>query len=240
MLNLTNFNTNFKLPILDIFKKYHDPLPRPQPSDIIVNIFDHKRELFFVDVGAHNGINGSNSLVLEEGYDWRGLCIEPSTVLYKKLLECRKCICLNVGISTETTDLEFAEIIGASDALSGFIKYFTAEHKARIERELANEYHRFKKILVQSVPLQKIFNERGITHVDYLSIDAECADFEVIKSVDFAKTHVSVLSHETQTGKDNNDTDKQIAEYLSRYGFTHFQTCYSDCIYINRGDFEII
>lgn len=236
MKNLNNFNQNFTHPTLDIFQKYNDPLPRPQPSDIIVNLFDHKKDLFFIDVGAHNGINSSNSLVLEEGYNWKGMCFEPNRLLYNKLIKSRKCECHNLGISSFDKEMMFVEIDGLCDALSGFIDFFTQEHKLRIERELKGNEHQLKKVIVKSKPLQTILNDKNIFHVDYLSIDAECADFEVIKSVDFSKTHISVLSHESQSGKDD-EKDKEIKKYLDAHNFTFFLKCQGDNIFVNRKDF---
>lgn len=230
---------NFQItqPKLDIFKEYDHihpmkHLPRPQPSDIIINLFNHNENLFYIDIGAHDGVICSNTLVLDAGYNWKGICVEPNKTLFDKLTKNRNSKCYNVGISTERTQLEFALITGSPESLSGFIKFFSAEHKQRIQNELNGCYQNFSKILIPSIPLQDIIDENNLSTVDYLSIDAECADLEVIKSINFDKTYIKVLSHESQAGKSNEDVI--IKKHLFDNGFNLFTTCCGDNIFVNR------
>lgn len=58
-------------------------------QDKILNelIFKNKKNGFFVDVGAHDGKDISNSLFFEEYLNWDGICIEPNAKVYKELLK---------------------------------------------------------------------------------------------------------------------------------------------------------
>ena len=49
-----------------------------QDKFLVENIFKEKRNGFFVDVGAHDGVYISNTAVFEKEYSWSGICIEPS------------------------------------------------------------------------------------------------------------------------------------------------------------------
>ena len=54
---------------------------------------------FFVDIGAHDGIELSNSYFFEKTKNWKGICIEPLPDIYKLLKKNRKCICIEGAIS---------------------------------------------------------------------------------------------------------------------------------------------
>ena len=53
-----------------------------QDKFIIENIFKMKKNGFFIEAGAGDGINISNTYVLEKQYNWNGLCVEPNLELY--------------------------------------------------------------------------------------------------------------------------------------------------------------
>jgi len=42
---------------------------------------------FFIEAGANDGVNQSNTLMYEQKYGWSGLLIEPSFIKYE---ECKK------------------------------------------------------------------------------------------------------------------------------------------------------
>ena len=39
--------------------------------------FKNKKDGFFVDIGAGNGKDLSNTYLLEKNYNWKGICVEP-------------------------------------------------------------------------------------------------------------------------------------------------------------------
>jgi hypothetical protein len=46
-----------------------------QDKYFIENISNKKREGFFLDIGAHDGILESNTAALELDYGWSGICV---------------------------------------------------------------------------------------------------------------------------------------------------------------------
>lgn len=71
-------------------------------QDLIAYLYLQKKtDGFFVDIGANDGISGSNTYALEQ-MGWKGICIEPQPDVYRILKKYRKCDCYNVALSTET------------------------------------------------------------------------------------------------------------------------------------------
>ncbi|MDR2507211.1 MAG: FkbM family methyltransferase [Candidatus Accumulibacter sp.] len=62
-----------------------------------------KKKGFYMDIGAHDGIGGSNTYVFEQ-IGWDGICIEPQPDIYNKLRKYRKCSCYNVALSSTKND----------------------------------------------------------------------------------------------------------------------------------------
>ena len=63
--------------------KREPQLPYPQPWEWITdNINFEDKELFFVDVGAHDGISSSNTGHFEIDLGWDGICIEPNPLVF--------------------------------------------------------------------------------------------------------------------------------------------------------------
>ena len=66
----------------DKYKKYESTKwysQHGQDEFIMSNIFNHRRHGYFVELGAANGVLLSNTLTLEESFNWTGICIEPSS-----------------------------------------------------------------------------------------------------------------------------------------------------------------
>jgi hypothetical protein len=83
-------------------------------------------------------------------------------------------------------------------------------------------------IKVKTKKLETILDENNIKHINYLSIDVEGAEFEVIKSINFNKVFIDVI------GFENNyyDASIPIVEYLKNKGFITIHNC-TDIFMIN-------
>jgi hypothetical protein len=65
-------------------------------------LFKHKKEPgFFLDIGAYDAIDISNTLFYKKFLNWSGICIEPLPGRFKLLKENRKAICIEGAISNE-------------------------------------------------------------------------------------------------------------------------------------------
>ena len=61
----------------------------------VLETLGKERGGYFVEAGALDGVQASNTLLLEEDYGWTGICVEPDPQLYAELVENRTCICEN-------------------------------------------------------------------------------------------------------------------------------------------------
>ena len=108
-----------------------------QDKFIIENFFKNKTTGFYVDIGANDGINLSNTKTLEE-IGWKGVCVEPLPDKYGQLIENRISECLNIAISNKDDILDFLFVEGYPQMLSGLVENYNPKHLERIKFEIEN------------------------------------------------------------------------------------------------------
>jgi hypothetical protein len=113
--------------------------------------------------------------------------------------------------------------------LSGIIENYDARHLERLMNENTEMSATTQIVKVNTKRLETIFDEHAVSHINYLSIDVEGAEFEVIKSIDFTKVFIDVI------GFENNYTEvsRPIILYLEYNGFK-VDRISTDIFMINR------
>jgi|10_taG_2_1085330.scaffolds.fasta_scaffold10796_5 FkbM family methyltransferase len=221
--------------MIDIFKKYSDfytckfsEIPRPQPSDFVMEYFNNQKDLFFVDVGAHDGITWSNSLTLEENLDWSGICIEANPKVFEQLYKHRDAECLNYGVYNEDGELTFWNISGYAEMLSGFESSYDPRHIQRIHNEISSRGGSIEKIKIETKTLNTLLRDREtpIRHIDYLSIDTEGSELEILQGLNLNKINITLISVE------NNGYNDLVKKYLADFNYKKFTKICGDDFYI--------
>lgn len=176
-------------------------------------VFKNKAGGVFVDIGANDGRTFSNTLFFEKQLNWRGVAIEPLPSAFQKLQQNRDCICLQCCVGARTEAVEFLSIKGHSEMLSGVFDQYEKSHLDRVYKSTATHGDTIEKIMVQSMRLSTILEEHDLLEVDYLSLDTEGGELEILKSIDFSKISVKAISVE------NNYDDPRIYRLLKKQGF---------------------
>lgn len=148
---------------------------------ILRRIFETKKHGFYVDVGAHHPKRFSNTyLFYRRG--WSGINIDAmpgSMRLFRKWRP--RDINLETGIALKSDSLDY--FVFNEPALNGFSAELSQE------REKAdNIYHLEKVIKIDVSPLHSVFEQHlGGKTIDFMSVDVEGFDLEVLKSNDWSK-----------------------------------------------------
>jgi FkbM family methyltransferase len=183
---------------------------------------------FFVDVGAEEGVNGSNTYFYEQK-GWKGICIEPHPESFAKLKEARNCLCLPLAISSQKGKTKFTKINGPSQALSGLTSQYDARHLDRIERDIGEKGGQKEEIEVETDTLKNIFAKQNVKEVHYLSIDVEGGELDVLKSIDFDEVMIHVIDVENNYP----DSFSALRKFLFYKGFTKSFPILFDEVFVN-------
>jgi FkbM family methyltransferase len=148
-----------------------------------------KRDGYFVDFGATNGLEGSNSWLMENRFGWRGIVAEPARIWHEDLRKNRIChIETRCVYSKSGETVEFSEC--ASPALSTIRGYADGDYM-RTKRSRSSTYK------VETMSLNDMLGTYGApAHIDYLSIDTEGSEFEILQELDFEHYSFGVITCE--------------------------------------------
>jgi FkbM family methyltransferase len=187
-----------------------------QDKYLETNIFKGYKNGFFVDVGAHDGVSINNTLYFDKYNNWTGINIEPIKPVYDRLVSNRpNNINLNCAVCNKDGETEFLCNTGYTEMISGIKDTFDQRHLQRLENENRQMGSTTQVITVNTKKLETICDEHNISHIHYLSIDVEGAEFEVIKSINFDKVFIDVIGFENNY----NDVSVPIVEYLENKNF---------------------
>lgn len=192
-------------------------------------LFKNKKNGVFVDIGAHDGISFSNTYFYEKELNWTGLCIEPMPEVFAKLKEQRKCLCICGCIHKEhNVTKDFMRIKGPLEMLSGLTEKMDLKHLTVIKRGIAAQGGSYKIIPVHCYNLNKLLEQAKIKHVNFLSLDTEGGELDILKSIDFSKIQIDAITVEDNYG------NKEIKTFLASKGFIFIRSLAQDQIFVHN------
>lgn len=148
--------------------------------------FNEERKGYFLDIGAHDGINLSNTYILECRYDWNGICVEANPESFQLLKKNRRVICVNACLDSAEGFIDFAK----RDAYSGIISPNTDNRETKS----------YEVIQIKTRTLDSLLSEQNAPHeIDYLSIDIEGAEERVLGNFNFKEYRFNCITIERPT-----------------------------------------
>jgi len=189
---------NFISPKLKIFIKKFRKFNAIYDLDKKLLKYLNYKNGFFIELGAYNGVDQSNTFYFEKYLDWHGILIEPSKREFINLKKNRsrknyfyKCAC----------DFEQKKIRMINDGLM-----------TKINLDEKNFYFD-KEIIIKTETLENLlFKSNNIKKIDLLSIDVEGMELNVLKGIDLNQRAVRYILIETK------DMDN-ISRYLKQYNY---------------------
>jgi len=149
-----------------------------QDQWVIEEVFNFKRNGYFVDIGAAEGVYISNTYVLEKHLQWQGICIEANPVWFKDLVVNRSSINVNVCLDYTNHEVDFRYDRGL---LSGIVDD-DADNKR------SNQIADSGILRLQTRTLEQVLDECNAPRViDFLSIDVEGAEHRIFRDFPFHK-----------------------------------------------------
>lgn len=152
-----------------------------------------KKKGFFVEFGATNGIDLSNTYMLEKKFEWNGILAEPAKLWHSELkLNRSSSIELDCVWRTTGDVLLFNEVKDDSHngELSTIDSFSSSDGHAK-ERKFANRYE------VKTISLYDMLKKHNAPKtIDYLSIDTEGSEFEILSNFDFDEYDIKIITCE--------------------------------------------
>lgn len=180
-------------------------------QDIIVLLCTgFKTNGFFVEFGATDGIDLSNTYLLEKKYGWKGILSEPAKVWHEDLVKNRSAdIDFSCVWSKSNEVLSFDMVKDKFAVLSTISSFSDMDQHAR-KRKNHITYD------VNTISLQHLLEKHNAPKkIDYLSIDTEGSELDILSNFDFNSFDISIITCEHNYTKDR----EKIFNLLTKNGF---------------------
>jgi FkbM family methyltransferase len=182
---------------------------------MLARVFSGRTDGFYVDVGAGDPVTLS---VTKWFYDlgWSGINIEPNRSLFKKLSAGRsRDVNLECGVGASRKNAHFMEM--PIPELSSF--------DSRVQTSAREQKTFGTTRTVPVVPLTEILDQyAGERHIDFLKIDVEGWEREVLCGLDLEKYRPTVMLIESTWPETRTETQSEWDDDLltARYTFVYF------------------
>jgi FkbM family methyltransferase len=156
----------------------------------VLNFYKNKTDGFFIEIGASDGIDLSNTYLLEKKYNWKGICIEPVPEKFKLLCNNRPgSFCCDMAVYKESNKEVIFDIANNDTLFSGISEEIDC-HKNSVN---ANK----TQIIVKTISFNDLLEKYNAPlFVEYLSLDTEGSELEILKSVDLQKYIFGIIDVE--------------------------------------------
>mgnify|MGYP003649096067 CR=1 FL=1 len=159
----------------------------------VVDVFNKKRDGFFVEAGALNGILGSCTYVLESKLGWKGILVEPDPIIFQKLIENRpNSQCFDCCLYDENKELDYVQFeLGGWSGIS---------ENWGPTRKVLPETHKHNVLKKKAITLEKLLKDnKAPKNIDYLALDVERSEEKILKDFPFHEFTFKAISIEAPT-----------------------------------------
>ncbi len=189
-------------------------------EDMILNtILNNIKKGVYIDVGANDPYFQSNTHFFYE-LGWQGINIDANPESIRKLNKTRK------------RDINIEALISNKDTKLKYFFYENSAYNGVVYNENIPSKLKYSKT-IKSKTLSDVLNNKKVITIDFLSIDAEGHDFEVLLSIDLKKYRPKAIVVESFADNITNDLNSKIATHLNIYNYVLFSRTVTNSIYIS-------
>ena len=191
----------------------------------VAKFFNFKLNGYFVDLGAYDGVKFSNSKALEDELGWHGICVEALPDRFAQLVQSR---------NKETC--KFYQC--ALDSVSGKEVTFSCDEMLSGITEKIDCYDKVREqaptVTLKTKTLSEILEDaQAPVMIDFLSLDVEGNEFEVLRGCDLKRWHFRFITLEHNYVEPRRS---QMRLYLEGFGYKHWRKNEFDDEYIYLPD----
>ena len=179
-------------------------------------IIGNKFDKTFLEFGATNGFDLSNSYMLEKVLGWKGTLSEPSTQWHDELKKNRPFsdIITDCIWSESGKELNFfMSDVGVASTLDAFKESDRLSMPKNADARIKNGKNIYVKTISLNDVIQKNFKGRSPS---YISIDTEGSEYEILRTFDFTKFRPAVftIEHNFTNQQEKIDNLMQLNNYV--------------------------
>jgi FkbM family methyltransferase len=195
---------------------------------ILERIFSDPRHRYCVEVGAYDGITGSATYLFEQN-GWNCLLVEPIPELADQIRRNRCCLVANCAASGQEGMATFyvadrVEQMSTLELTHGQAEWIYREGGA------------VRAIPVPTRTLDALLDEAGFPDVDFIIIDVEGHEMDVLQGFSLERRHPRVVIIEENVL----ETTSEVARHMAQHGYVNFKRTGVNDWYAHETDTELV
>jgi FkbM family methyltransferase len=228
--NLINKNmSKYSIDKWEYYKAEYNSLAQNRQDLFALFANDNKTNGFFVEFGACDGLELTNTYLLENKYQWKGILAEPCKYWHENLYKNRKdCIIDTRAVWVEDnsfvtfTEVELIRTLSNITIANGKDGFYDERNKPNIRYD------------VPTVTLNTLLKEHNAPkNIDFLSIDTEGSEVQILQSFDFSKYEFNCIVVECW----GEEIQAQVQDILLKNNYTCILNMPQDQYFIHNKKF---
>lgn len=201
-------------------KKYKRSYSQSGEDILLATLFNNVKSGFYIDVGACDPYFQSNTQYLYEK-GWCGINIDANESSINKLNKKR------------TRDINICALINDEDKIFDYYLFKNPAYNGIFNNgKVPSQLVESKK--VKSQTLTEILRINNVNEIEFLSIDVEGNELNVLKSLDFNLYKPKAILVESFNYEIDIDKSTTVSNYLYDNGYLYLSKTLTNTLYINK------
>lgn len=165
-----------------------------------------KRPGVYLDVAANDPVSISNTYFFDRCLRWSGVCVEANPSYFEKIHRLRSCHMVPTCVGRREGEMVEFALSGGSGGILG-------SSNKHMEKWMKADVH-IPTIKARCTTIQKVLDRGNIRVVDFMSLDVEGHELNVLMGIDWTRTRINVMSIEV-----SGTTVQDIEKWMDKIGY---------------------
>jgi hypothetical protein len=195
--------------LLEIFLLLNESKSQLRQDLFVLSELNFKKNGFFVEFGATNGKDLSNTYLLEKNFGWTGILSEPAKIWRSEIEMNRPHSFIDTSCVWNVSHLTLKFNETKEPELSTINIYIEKDGHSSARKSGKH----YDVSTISLIDLLKKYN--APKHIDYISLDTEGSEFEILSAFDFNEYTFEIITCEHNFTPNR----EKIHDLLSRRGY---------------------
>ena len=183
-------------------------------QDLFVDfVFKRATGKTFLDFGACDGLELSNSLMLEKERNWNGILAEPDPKWHDKLSQSGRSARIITDCIYSESGLELPFVSSNNSVLSGLKDFAAVDSDGPLKGNYNSRMLQHEEVMVRTISLNEVFETYfDARDIEYMSIDTEGSEYQILSEFNFSRHRPLIITAEHNYSSNQEKLDTLLSQ----------------------------